>query len=31
LIHKKEEVENVLAAGAKAVTTSREELWSFRK
>ncbi|MGM0877507.1 MAG: glycerol-3-phosphate responsive antiterminator [Bacillota bacterium] len=31
LIHKKEEVENVLAAGAKAVTTSREELWNFGK
>ena len=31
LIHEKEEVEHVLAAGAKAVTTSREELWNFGK
>jgi glycerol uptake operon antiterminator len=29
LIHEKQEVEHALAAGAKAVTTSREELWSF--
>lgn len=31
LIHEKEEVEIVLAAEAKAVTTSREELWNFGK